>query len=369
MQNTKENTSLFNTSFNQYLSLQTINPQESLLKFLFNSEKPSENFLSTSNDQFYIDKNYENLLNNKKPDEEDYIHTMNEGLSKNEKTVFDKDTSSSQEKKEDSDTPKNNYNLILNTDNNNSPSKNPEEKEKEKNINFTKRKLGRKRKTVGFENQMPKKEHSNLDEDNLNIAFRVCLYYDFILICVNLMVKPIFFKEFLKMFDILTKNNRIDLNKMVFHSKLKNILISSPISRKYKRQPEDYNKKLIEEIYKKNGVDEIIKLLEMTIEDYYNLFIKKKNEFSEEENKIFGTKNFENVLEKKKNDKIKGFSSEFLDTFKNKCLGYREWISSNIQHRERKNNKQTEKINDFMKTLNELKEKELDQKKNEKYKK
>lgn len=58
-----------------------------------------------------------------------------------------------------------------------------------------------------------------------------------------------------------------------FDSKLKD-LFSDKISKKYSNSPDDYNKKIIEQIYKENEAKNVISILDKKVRDMYNIYSK-----------------------------------------------------------------------------------------------
>ena len=107
---------------------------------------------------------------------------------------------------------------------------------------------------------------------------------------------------------IISQNNSITYNVKLLSSKIKDIILSNEINGKFKLYDKDYNKKVIESIYKEN-IQELIDLFEMTFLEVFNEFrnINKTD-------KLIGFEKIDTVLreikEKEKNEEyIKKFTS------------------------------------------------------------
>lgn len=111
---------------------------------------------------------------------------------------------------------------------------------------------------------------------------------------------------------IISQNNSITYNVKLLNSKIKDIILSNEINGKFKLYDKDYNKKVIESIYKEN-IQELIDLFEMTFLEVFNVFRNINNT-----EKLNGFEKIDIVIkeikEKEKNEEyIKKFISIVKD--------------------------------------------------------
>jgi hypothetical protein len=69
----------------------------------------------------------------------------------------------------------------------------------------------------------------------------------------------------------ISQNNTINFNRQLMDSKLKTIFSNNDINGKFKLCEKDYNKNVIDEIYK-NNIQEIINIFELTFLEAFNIF-------------------------------------------------------------------------------------------------
>lgn len=118
---------------------------------------------------------------------------------------------------------------------------------------------------------------------------------------------------------IISQNNSITYNVKLLNSKIKDIILSNEINGKFKLYDKDYNKKVIESIYKEN-IQELIDLFEMTFLEVFNVFRNINNT-----EKLNGFEKIDIVIkeikEKEKNEEyikkfiniVKDFEQYYID--------------------------------------------------------
>ena len=159
--------------------------------------------------------------------------------------------------------------------------------------------------------------------------------------------------EFLKLEISINKNLNKKFNEDLFNMTLKDIYFNYEISNKYVHFDKDTNKKLINKIYEEQKEIVVIKILNLTYIEAFDIFrrkIKKEKDLNPElKNKINGTdildnkkfKDFdcfiEKIREEEKNNK-NGDIEEYINDIKRLCLNFEEWFGQKIG-RNRQNNK------------------------------
>ena len=165
--------------------------------------------------------------------------------------------------------------------------------------------------------------------------------------------------------DIIKKNsnNNIDLKKIgnkfsadlkvqknisQYKMKIKDILIEKEISTKYSRKDKFENKKIIEEIYKKQNDQKIIQMLELSFEEILILLRKKMNGIEDKKyikaiikEKIKGLDLLDNynkyedieylinkIKEKKEHEISYKELEEYISSIKEICLNYIKWFKN-----------------------------------------
>ena len=131
--------------------------------------------------------------------------------------------------------------------------------------------------------------------------------------------------------------------------KLKDIYSNYGISKKYSKSNKDINKKLINKIYKENKEKDIIKILNLTYIEAFNIFRRRIKDIKPElKNKINKTdfldnkkfKDFDDFLKKireEEEDNNIGDIEEYINDTKRLCLQFEEWFKQKIG-RNRTNN-------------------------------
>lgn len=209
-------------------------------------------------------------------------------------------------------------------------------KNKELIFNITKekknKKLGRKRKYI-----MGGK-HNKFSQDNIARKIKSKLF-DFILLLLNTSIKRdmnenepneiISSKFLLKIDQEVIRDINTNNNKQLLKTKLKDIFYLNNVSLKYINYGLDYNKKIIENIYKYNTQKKTISILEKTFFECLEHF---RGSMSYEE--LDGLeKEYINVINEFKN---KGESKEYIDDFKCLVNRYEKYFEEKIARRKRK---------------------------------
>lgn len=106
---------------------------------------------------------------------------------------------------------------------------------------------------------------------------------------------------------IISQNNSITYNVKLLNSKIKDIILTNEINGKFKLYDKDYNKKVIDSIYKEN-IQELIDLLEMTFLEVFNVFRNKNNT-----EKLIEFEKIDTVIrEIKEKEKDEGYINKFI---------------------------------------------------------
>ena len=158
-------------------------------------------------------------------------------------------------------------------------------------------------------------------------------------------------KEFLKLEIKINKNLKKDFNEKLFKKKIKDIYLEYDISDKYVHYDKDINQKLINKIYKEQTETAVIKILNLTYIEAFDIFRRKiigKDIDPELKNKINGTgfldnkkfKDFECFIgkireEEKKNSN--GDIEEYINDIKRLCIHFEDWFEKKVG-RTRKDN-------------------------------
>ena len=162
--------------------------------------------------------------------------------------------------------------------------------------------------------------------------------------------------EILKLEISINKNLNKKYNEELFKMKLKDIYFNYKISEKYIHYDKDTNKKLINKIYKEEKEIAVIKILNLTYIEAFEIFrrkIKEEKDINQElKNKINGTnfldnkkfKDFDCLIEKIREEEKKnknGDIEEYINDIKRLCLHFEEWFGQK-KGRNRQNNKKKE---------------------------
>ena len=148
--------------------------------------------------------------------------------------------------------------------------------------------------------------------------------------------------EFLKLEISINRNLKKKFNEDLFKMKLKDIYSNFKISEKYRKSKKDINKKLINKIFKENKEKDVIKILNLTYIEAFNIFRRKIKDIKPElKNKINKTnfldnkkfKDFDGFLEKIREEEEynnNGDIEEYINDIKRLCLQFEEWFKQKI---------------------------------------
>ena len=162
-------------------------------------------------------------------------------------------------------------------------------------------------------------------------------------------------KEFLKSEVSINKNLKKKFNEDLFKMTLKDIYLTYNISNKYHFLRENKNKILINKIYEEQKETNVIKILNLTYIEAFNIFRRKIKDIKPElKRKIEGTnfldnkkfKDFdcfiEKIREEEKNEN--GDIEEYINSIKQLCLEFEDWFGKKIG-RNKTNNEKKKKTN------------------------
>ena len=160
----------------------------------------------------------------------------------------------------------------------------------------------------------------------------------------------------LHIFQCISANSNSDRNKKLFNMKIKDIFLEEPKGTLYSHLKKDYNKKIIEKIYKEGKEIKVIQILELTFKELFIIFRNKLNVKGDEEE-------IKNIKKKIKgldllNDntnypdikycldvlrRISGNDQEekekYINKIKNHCCNYEILIGDKMKRRKKKKNK------------------------------
>jgi len=215
-------------------------------------------------------------------------------------------------------------------------------------INEKTKKKGRKKKSEKNNESLAKDQniHTKYDDDNIIIKIKTFFLNNFHKF-INGLIKESKMK--LKKLDPIIKVNiKQDYNIKLWNTTFKTIYSEEKICKKYNICP-DKNKKIIDEIYKNNSDDELIKILNLTFGEIFEIFIKDLKELNSElltkvENyEIYKNVEFSNLdyffnkmkEEGKKDGQSDEFIEDYINEIKTKCIYFKNWFDEKIG-RERK---------------------------------
>ena len=156
--------------------------------------------------------------------------------------------------------------------------------------------------------------HTKFSDDNILRKIKVKFFHKL----VKYLNRIIIFKNNPKIKTLkplmgnISQNNAINFNKILLISKLKDIFSSYKINGKYKTFDKDYNKFVIENIYKEN-IKELIDILEMKFIDVFKIF-RDVNETQ----KLNGFEKIDSVIREMSLKEIdENYIEKFKDTVQN----------------------------------------------------
>ena len=195
--------------------------------------------------------------------------------------------------------------------------------------------LGRKRKhNIGG-------KHNKFSSDNMAIKIKTKIF-DCILLLLNNSIKKeinenkkkqnelICSKFLFKIDQKVIKDINTNKNKKFLKTKIKDIFYLNKVSEKYNKNGFDYNKKIIENIYKYNTQKKTIFILEKTFFECLEHF--RGSKFYEE---LIGLeKEYINIINEFENE---GESEDYIDNFKYLVNRYEKYFEEKIPRKNRKN--------------------------------
>ena len=211
------------------------------------------------------------------------------------------------------------------------------------------KKRGRKKNSENNNSNLTKDKtiHTKMDDDNIIIKIKV-FFLNNVHEYINGLIQDND-KKLIKIDPNIKTNLKKDYNMELWNTTFKNIYIKEKISVKYSEYPGE-NKKIIDEIYEKNSDnDEIIKILNLTFGEVFEIFIKDLKELNPElltkvENyEIYKNVEFSNldkfynkIKEKEKKDGQSDESiKDYINTIKENCKNFKAWFEDK-KGRERK---------------------------------
>ena len=126
-------------------------------------------------------------------------------------------------------------------------------------------------------------EHTKYSDDNILRKIKV-KFLQKLIKYINGKIKPKYIgvvKLLKPLKGEISQDNTINFNRQLMDSKLKDIFSNNEINGKFKLCEKDYNKNVIDEIYK-NNIQEIINIFELTFLEAFNIFRgTNENEFTD----------------------------------------------------------------------------------------
>ena len=184
-------------------------------------------------------------------------------------------------------------------------------------------------------NETEKGDHDKFKPDNIRRKIKtyfikyVIAFLNSIIIDKNM--------SFIQLDPYISTNVYIDFNKQLLKATLKQIILKVDISKKYKTKYNNFiNRDIIKKLYEDNKNEEIIKILNLTYGEVFDIFIREINE-------EFNNKKIDNELL----DKIQGTSILDINKFKDAKLFLNE-----IRNKEMITNKNKEDVDKYINEVN-----------------
>ena len=197
------------------------------------------------------------------------------------------------------------------------------------------------RKTQEEKNNGNNGNHTRYSEDNImrkiKSFFGKSLY--------NFLNNSLKNSKFLKLEISINKDLKKDINIKLFNMTLKEIYSNSNISEKYKHEEQNHNRNLINKIYLENEETSVIKILNLTYLEAFDIFIRRiktnQNINPNLQKKIEGTdildnEKFEDVIslidkiEKEEEINKNGDINQYINKLKNLCLNFENWFEKKV---------------------------------------
>ena len=216
---------------------------------------------------------------------------------------------------------------------------NEEEKEKENNNNKYKHFIKFGRKTQKEKDKGNKGNHTRDSEDNkirkIKSFFGKSLYF--------FLKNNLSGYELLKLDISINKDLKKEFNENLLNRTIKDIYMNSKISEKYRHYDPNTNKILINKIYNEKNEISVIKILNLTYREVFEIFIRKikNNKINPElKEKIKGTnildnnkfKDIESMINKIKEDEKNknGNIYQYIKDIKSLCINFENWFGKKI---------------------------------------
>ena len=186
----------------------------------------------------------------------------------------------------------------------------------EKNILNKKRmfKINRKKRGRQSKNLNSKSDHTKYSNDNILRKIKV-KFFQKLMKYINGIIKSKYngiIQKLLPLKGEVSQNNTIKFNIQLLNTKLKDIFSTIEINKKFRLYKENYNKNVIDTIYK-NNIRELIEIFELTFLEIFNIF-KDENE-----TKFNDFEKLNTVVEE---IKYKENDSYYAELFKNMAMNF-----------------------------------------------
>ena len=224
-------------------------------------------------------------------------------------------------------------------------------RERSKNRNTIikeKKQYGRKKKFNESENN---ENQIKYNEDNMITKIKICIINSILFLLNNSFIYFNFNtgsfnnKKFLKIEPNIYSSNKRDYNLKMLKMTIRDLFYND-ISNKIYKEDKTHNKKLIDEIYKQQKETEVIKLLELTFEEFLNLFRgtisneleKKLSLIKHIKEKFTNITNFEDKTRKKgiENGETNEAIDSYIQKLKDLCFNYEDWFDKKKSRKEKK---------------------------------
>ena len=323
----------YNINNYEYMNFDSESEKSNEPYLFFNKTLNSNNFLENDNKNYFeinnIEKEetypYSNFLLNNKRKRDEKIEDNENIVPEQVKEIVDIKNSNNKEdlkdKKEIKENKMNNKELFI-IKNKRKP------KKQNKDAKYGRKKQEKK-------NNGEKGNHNRYSEDNIIRKIK-SFFGKSIYKYINKSLKD---SKILKLEIDINKNLKRDLNIKLFKKTLKEIYSESKISNKYINEKPEHNRDLIKKIYLENKEIEVIKILNLTYLEAFNIFRGKLNENllkKIEGIDILDNHKFEDITSlldkiKKEEEKNKnGDIEKYINDVINLCKKFENWFEDKI---------------------------------------
>ena len=180
------------------------------------------------------------------------------------------------------------------------------------------KKVGRKPKLLKLVN-----EHTKFSDDNILRKIKVKFFRKLVNFINSIIISKYSTKiKVLKpLKGTINQNNTITFNRLLLNSKLKDIFSSNDINGKFKKFNKNYNKSVIEKIYKEN-IEELINILQMKFIEVFRIF-RDENETQ----KLNGFEKIDSVIREMS---IKEIDDNYIEKFKKIVMNFEKYYNNKI---------------------------------------